>query len=210
MKLSRIKLSIIILLILHVVGVLGIGLGLRPEMAGLSWMTLIIITGLMIWNRTEKGSAFFRYLSIVFALGLSVEIIGVATGYPFGSYVYGESLGWKVLNVPFVLGFNWWILVYSSIHLSSFLTKRASLRMLLAPALMLGLDSLIEPLSSQLDFWYWENSSAPLQNFLSWYLISLFFTWIYFRYFEIEKTNTVAIAAFLVQVLFFAGLNLLM
>ena len=164
----------------------------------------------MIWNRTEKGSAFFRYLSIVFALGLSIEIIGVATGYPFGSYVYGESLGWKVLNVPFVLGLNWWILVYSSIHLSAFLTKKPILRMLLAPALMLGLDSLIEPLSSQLDFWYWENSSAPLQNFLSWYLISLFFTWMYFKYFEIEKTNTVAIAAFLVQVLFFAGLNLLM
>ena len=210
MKLSRIKLSIIILLILHVVGVLGIGLGLRPEMAGLSWITLIVITGLMIWNRTEKGSDFYRYLSIVFALGLSIEIIGVATGYPFGSYVYGESLGWKVLNVPFVLGLNWWILVYSSIHLSAFLTKKPILRMLLAPALMLGLDSLIEPLSSQLDFWYWENSSAPLQNFLSWYLISLFFTWMYFKYFEIEKTNTVAIAAFLVQVLFFAGLNLLM
>ena len=210
MKFLNTKLSITILIILHVVGVFGIGVGLRPEMAGLSWVTLIIIAALMVWNRTEKNPFFFRYLSVVFVLGLSVEIIGVATGYPFGSYVYGESLGWKVAGVPVVLGLNWWILVYSSIHLSAYLTKKPAFRMLLAPALMLGLDSLIEPLSSQLDFWYWESSSAPLQNFLSWFLISLLFTWVYYKYVKVITINSVAIAAFLVQVLFFTSLNLLM
>ena len=43
---------------------------------------------------------------ITFVISMFFEIIGVATGLPFGSYSYGSNLGWKVFNVPIAIGMN--------------------------------------------------------------------------------------------------------
>lgn len=207
MKPSKTNLSIVLLILLHGVGVLGIGFQLKPDLVTLSWMNLLLTALLMLWNKTEKPKPFYCFLFLVLLLGLSVEIIGVATGFPFGSYYYGDALGWKVWGVPVVLGVNWWILVYASIHTAAFLTKNKTYRIILPPALMLAVDTVIEPLCATLDFWYWKDAHVPWQNYLSWYIISLAFMWAYYSWFSIEKPNRVAIAAFLVQLLFFTTLN---
>ena len=42
-------------------------------------------------------------------------------------------------------------------------------------------DLLMEPLAPVLDFWVFEEKEAPLQNYLGWTVVALFFTiWILF------------------------------
>ena len=178
-----------------------------PDMVKFSWANLLLTALVILWNATESPKRFYLFLSVVFLLGLTVEIIGVATGFPFGIYRYGASLGWKVLEVPIILGLNWWILVYASIHSAAFITKNKKCRIIMAPALMLGMDFMIEPVCATLDFWYWKNAKVPFQNYLSWYVIALVFVWMYYNWFSIKKPNRIAVAVFLIQLLFFTGLT---
>jgi len=208
MAVSFTYISYILLFLFYFVGVLCIGMGLKPDLVELSWFNLLA-TGLIVFlNRTEKGSKFLLFSGVVFLTGLLVEIIGVATGFPFGSYYYGNSLGWKIWEVPLVLGLNWWILVYGSIHLAKVITKYRLIQIILAPALMLGLDTLIEPLCETLDFWYWKNSVIPFENYVSWYIISIVLIGLYFSIYKASKINYMAVVAFVIQVLFFLLLNL--
>lgn len=210
MKISKVHISIAILVIFHLVGIAGIGFELKPSMLELSWMNLLL-TGLVVYfNRTEFTAKFYGYSILVFTVGLTVEIIGVATGFPFGAYHYGDSLGWKIAEVPIVLGLNWWLLVYASIHTAAVLHTHKVVRIVLAPAIMLGLDFLIEPLCGRLNFWFWEASAVPLENYVSWYIISLILVAPYFMLEKTIKTNAVAIAAMAIQALFFISLNLLL
>lgn len=210
MSLSKQNISLIILLIFYAVGVATIGFELKPDVVKLSWFNLLLTGTVVFVNAHEKGIRFYLYCLIVFLSGFLVEVLGVASSWPFGSYYYGESLGWKLYDVPLILGLNWWVLIYASIHLSMLITSNKWLRILIAPALMLGIDFLIEPLCSKLDFWHWKDGVIPADNFWSWYVISLVLCGIYFLGFRNNKTNLVAVGAFLIQGVFFTLLNLLL
>ena len=51
---------------------------------------------------------------ICFAVGVSVEIMGINTGILFGDYTYGDVLGFKLRDVPVLIGVNWFIIIYCS------------------------------------------------------------------------------------------------
>ena len=207
---KQLLISIGILVIFFSVGTLSIGLKLKPEIVNLSWLNLLLTGVLIFIHRPERSPSFLYYSLMVFAVGLLVEIIGVSSGFPFGSYHYGNALGTKLLGVPLILGLNWWILAYSSIHISMLISKKKAIRVLLAPALMLGMDMLIEPLCSKLDFWYWQDPEIPIQNYWSWYFIGLGLIAIYLSTFKTSKINPLAVTAFIVQLVFFSTLNLLL
>jgi len=209
MKKYKLIISLSILLIFHAVGIAGIGFELSPKMQDLSWLNLLL-TALVVWlNKPENGKSFIYFSLLVFVLGLGVEILGVATGFPFGNYYYGTSLGIKVFEVPLILGLNWWLLVYNSIQISGWITSNKLIRTIIAPAFMLGMDMFIEPLCAILDFWFWKDEIVPTENYISWYFIALVFSGIYFKWIETKKINTVGAYAFIIQIIFFGILNLL-
>lgn len=208
MKISRFHITLIVLIIFYTVGIAGIGFGLDAEMVNLSWMNLSLTGGLVLLNVAVKNRPFWIFSGAVFFSGLLVEIIGVQTGFPFGSYWYGESLGLKLWGAPLVIGLNWWLLTYCSCNLvQSSIPGNNLIKSALAAAAMLGLDALIEPLCSTLDFWHWQDSNIPLENYVSWFIIAFVFNYFYFNFFKDQKPNPLASIAFLVQVLFFAILN---
>ena len=68
---------------------------------------------------------FFSYIST-----LLLEIIGVKTGLIFGEYIYGNTLGFKVAEVPLIIGFNWLFVILGGIgigkKISEMVIKRYS------------------------------------------------------------------------------------
>jgi putative membrane protein len=210
MKLEKSHILILILIIFHAVGIGGIGFELDPEMVKLSWMNLSLTAALVLINRSHFNMAFIIYSIIIFTLGMLVEIIGVKTGYPFGVYHYGESLGWKIMGVPLAIGLNWWMLTYITCQITNKFLNNDIFKAILAAGLMLGLDFFIEPLCSTLDFWHWQNEDIPLQNYLSWYIIAFIFTLAYFKLLKNEETNKLGIWAYGVQLSFFILLNSLL
>ena len=49
----------------------------------------------------------FTYLGIALSFGFLIELIGLKTGWPFGTYKYDPSLGPQLFDVPLVVPFAW-------------------------------------------------------------------------------------------------------
>lgn len=196
------RVALLIVVVTHLVGAVG----LRTDFA--DWMVLLtpvhlLVSFALLFGFSSKSEFLKGALLAVFALGLVVEIIGVNTGYPFGSYVYLEGLGPKVLNTPWLIGVNWVMLTLASGSFAAhFLDNGSRLqRALLASGLMLALDVLIEPVAHAHRLWIFAGGIAPWQNYLSWFIVALTAQWIVGKGLE---SNRMAGPILLSQAAFFA------
>ena len=199
------------LIIIYMVGVCGIVLT-NPEQQQLflqiTPLNLIVTTIFALLFHPKWNGSFIASGLIVLLFGFFVEVIGVKTGVIFGTYWYGKTLGVKLLEVPVMIGVNWFLLVYliaAVLHKIRNVISFAAI----AAAEMTLLDVFIEPVAIKLDFWQWQNDVIPLQNYIAWYLIS-FLLFLFFRKVNGTIQNRIAIIVLAIQFLFFAVLNLLL
>jgi putative membrane protein len=54
----------------------------------------------------------FTYLAVSLTFGFFIELIGVQSGWPFGTYSYDSSLGAQLLSVPLVVPFAWMMIAH--------------------------------------------------------------------------------------------------
>ncbi len=134
---------------------------------------------------------------------LDSKCIRVKTELIFGSFYYGQSLGFKLFSVPVLIGVNWAILLYSTAQLSKF--KNHITNALFGAGLMVGLDFFIEQNASKFDFWYWNSGHIPVQNYVAWFLVSFLLNLIVQKHLS-QKPNFTAKAFYFVQLAFFSAL----
>ena len=205
----KIEVKLMVLLsIFYMVGLLGI---LIPEyrfyFLGLSPFNLLLTLALFSLANREFDRMFVLLFSIICIVGFFVEVLGVATGAIFGVYHYGEALGMQGLNVPFIIGVKWYLLAMATYEAFHYKRIHKLMRALLSAALMTFIDVLIEPLSAKLDFWYWSENAAPLQNFMAWFVVAFFFQLI-IQQFRPQVNKTAAIFVIALQIIFFTSLHL--
>lgn len=198
--------SKVFLAIIYTVGV--VGMVLWPALfLSLTPVNLFMAAGFLFYFHAEKNRDFYRFILFVFAAGFAVELLGVETGKIFGSYHYGDSLGFKVKGTPPIIGLNWVVLTYCSGMIAMRWSNSIYLRSFIGAALMVLFDFFIELYAARADFWYWQDDRIPLQNFMAWFAFSYFFN-LMFCNFKFEKQNPVAHFLFLIQLIFFILLNL--
>ena len=138
-----------------------------------------------------------------------MEAIEITTGVLFGSYAYGDPFGIKIFETPIMIGVNWFFLALSTYGVVQYFTKKALWLILVPPVLMTSLDFLVEPVAIKLNFWNWENEIIPLQNYLMWFITSIFIHGLI--YFFRPKINTkVSFIIIGTQLIFFGVLNLVL
>lgn len=170
----------------------------------------LILTLFVFYKVNQDFSTKLYVLSIlIFLIGFSVEAFGVATGVLFGSYTYGESFGFKILETPVVIGINWLFLALSSYGVIQFFTKKIFWLIILPPILMTSLDLLVEPVAMKLGFWSWENDIIPLQNYVMWYLTSLIIH-VLICFFRPNINPKISFTIIVVQISFFGTLNIIL
>mgnify|MGYP002395800612 CR=1 FL=1 len=195
------------LLVTHLAGIIGLAWPLtRPYFQWATPINLVVSAILLLLYHRHWNRAFIFFLVFTFSLGLGIEIIGVHSEVIFGAYQYGDTLGFKIMEVPLVIGINWFILSYCIGIICSSLSFSPLVKSLLAAVMMVALDFFIEPVAIFFDFWYWENETVPLRNYLGWlavaWVIQLFYVYLPF-----SKKNPVAIYLFTAQVVFFLILS---
>lgn len=208
LKTNRSKLLLLILVIFYTVGTVGLLLPERKEyFLSLSFFNLTLSFVILILARKKNLFLFFIFLIICFLVGFSAELIGTRTGWLFGSYYYGNNLGYKIYGVPLVIGLNWGILIVTSASIANLFKFSNTFKVILSVLLMILLDYLMEPVAIKSDFWHWKNETIPIYNYISWGLIALPLQIIYFK-FKIVETNIVFNALFIILSMFFIILNL--
>ena len=91
---------------------------------------------LLLWGNGKYNLKLIYAACIALFLGYGVEVLGVASGVLFGEYNYGETLGWKLLDVPVVMGVNWLILSFSSLGIMGRLISNSYLKVIMASLVM--------------------------------------------------------------------------
>lgn len=209
-QISRYKQAILIglLIIFYTVGIIGLSLeSYRDEFLSLSFFNLALSFVLLLIGRHIHSMRFYAFILFAFVVGVGVELIGIHTGYLFGDYSYGESLGFKFYDVPVIIGINWGMLAIISASIAKRFQMNRYLQAIVAALFMLFLDVLIEPVAMVSDYWTWEGDVIPLFNFVCWFGVALLLQFVYFGLNLAEK-NKVAVALYCIQFVFFVILNI--
>lgn len=123
-------------------------------------------------------------LLVTTATSIGFEAVGLATGFPYGSYSYSDSLGPTLLGVPFLVPLAWLMMAWPSWLLAGLLTARVrpslhrGVRIALAAAVFAGWDVVLDPQLVQAGYWTWAHphpglpgiGTVPLTNLAGWLL----------------------------------------
>lgn len=140
---------------------------LRAEYWGISAVAILlfsapVIIGAISWLGPRRGTALLVGLGLY---ALVFESVAIATGVPYGRFVYTGVLGPPLLGLapPTIL------LAWTPLVLGSLAVTRRSWQ---AIALVVVLDLVLDPAAVSLGFWAWEQPGAyygvPVVNFLGW------------------------------------------
>ena len=165
------RFDIIFVAVIHLAGIIGIRL--LPEIfLKTSFVSIIIPLALYLY-RIKPIKIEWIIIFLVYLITFFSEWIGVNYGWLFGSYEYGDSLGFKIDGVPIIMGANWLLLGLVCRDVVKKIITNHWLIIILSAFLMVLIDTLIEPLSNRLDFWTWKNNIIPFSNYKDWFLIAL-------------------------------------
>ncbi|WP_224999841.1 carotenoid biosynthesis protein [Cesiribacter sp. SM1] len=168
---------------------------------------LLLTASILFWFHKGWSRQFILFCLVAFGVGYGVEVAGVHTGKIFGEYRYGGAFGFKIFEVPLLIGLNWLVLVYIAGVICAPLKWPAWARAGIAAALLIGLDVLMEPVSGTFDFWYWANDKIPLQNFVAWFATA-YLLLLLFYLLPLQRQNRMALPLYIMQLLFFVSLLL--
>lgn len=203
---KRQNILLLILIVFYSVGVIGLYTSFRASFLTLTPFNLLLSFACLYLSFKDLSLKKHVDFFLIALAGYVIEWIGIHTSYLFGNYQYGSVLGFKFDGVPLIIGLNWVLLTFGASAIVNKWKIPLLLKALVAGALMTALDWLIEPVAVKSGFWWWENGSIPVYNYICWMIFStLFCYWVLKR--KTVETNKVSIGLFGIIVLFFAILN---
>jgi uncharacterized membrane protein len=106
------------------------------------------------------------------ALGFATELLGVASGRPFGHYVYSGRLGPRVGGVPLAAAAAWAMMARPSWVVAGLLSRRRAARVALAAGALTAWDVFLDPRMVRDGYWSWPGGGryegVPATNFAGW------------------------------------------
>jgi putative membrane protein len=194
----------LIAILFHLVGFVGIGVLHNNLVAATAPWHLLLMFILLLISFSYDFRNFIKWLPLVLLIGFGTEWVGVHTGWLFGAYGYGHTLGPMWQQIPFIIAGNWAIVMCGAISLAFLATENKYLVAVLAASIATAYDWVLEPAALKLGYWHWQGMT-PLYNYICWWGTAFLLS-ILWQYFKV-RPNQFAVNLFIVQVLFFALLR---
>lgn len=165
------KQTIILIYVFFLAGALWNALGVLQDIMRLT--TPLVLTAsavvmlILTYRITQRAVIVFAG---IFVVTWAIEALGVATGFPFGTYEYTGTLGFQVLGVSLIIPFAWLLVIAASDAFAGHFTGRIST--VLVALLATIFDFFLEFAADVLDYWHWSTRFPPASNYASWFVIS--------------------------------------
>jgi len=194
----------IILIVFYCVGIFGLAYGATREFfITLTPVALLLsLLVMIIYHQPGDLAKEIILFIIIFTAGFLAEAAGVNTGRVFGSYSYGEGLGFKVFDTPLMIGINWVLLVWCTAVITDRFKIPVILKIIVSSVIMVLYDVLMEQVAPAMDMWKFDDGAAPLRNYTSWFLLAVIFHSLV-RLAGIKPVNTIAPFVLYIQACFF-------
>jgi uncharacterized membrane protein len=109
--------------------------------------------------------------------GFGAELVGVATGRPFGRYAYSDKLGPRLGGVPLLAAAAWAALARPAWVAAGWLSPQPALRVPAAAAALTAWDFFLDPRMVGDGYWTWPDGGryegVPASNFAGWFATGL-------------------------------------
>lgn len=189
------------LILVYISGTIGFVLKPAFFLPFTPYTLLLTVCVFIIYQLPVKTNYFLVFFTLAI-LSFILEVFGVKTGSIFGAYFYGSTLGYKLFEVPLIISLNWVMIVALAVLSSSMFFKNKFAIVFFAASLTTLTDLLIEQVAGQLDFWHFSNNLAGIHNYIGWFVISLFFSWVLYGQ-VISGNKKVALLLLILQLFFF-------
>ena len=136
--LTKQNIAIGLIWLFHVSGIMGIIYSDATWFVKATPINLLLSFVLLLIN-TQLSKKTLLVLLFCFIVGMTAEIIGVKFRFLFGDYAYGDALGFKVLDVPLMIGINLCMLVFITGFIAQFFSNSLWFRVLIGVSLLLFL-----------------------------------------------------------------------
>ena len=119
------------------------------------------------------------FLVVTVGGGLGIEVLGVRTGWPFGTYTYAaDRLGPTVLGVPVIIPLAWAMMAYPALIAARRLSTGALTTPLVGAVALASWDLFLDPMMTGEGYWRFSHTSpalphvaaVPVSNYLGWLL----------------------------------------
>ena len=145
-----------------------------------SWAIVLLGSALSVAHATASrvprtGAA---VAATVAGVAVAFESVGLATGYPYGSYSYSDTLGPTLLGVPLLVPLAWLMMAWPSWIVAARLARRRPARVAVAAGVFAAWDVVLDPQMVQAGYWTWAHptpglpgiDTVPLSNLAGWLL----------------------------------------
>lgn len=206
---STAKISVGLIWLFHISGLCGILFIDRELFLETTPINLFVTFIMLFVNQPQMDRGVALAASFAFIMGFAVEFLGVNYGLIFGEYAYGNNLGFKVGGVPLLIGANWIMLTFITGAVASiFFNQSAFKASVFGALLMVLIDLVIEPVAPKFDFWEFAAATAPVSNYIGWFLVAFPIQWVYQNQVKI-KDRVFSFHLVLVQFFFFGAFSLI-
>ena len=173
---------------LFIAGVVQYAFGLSYILP-LTPIMLAVLTALvlLVWDLSPRKKAIL--VTSVIVSGFIIELIGVHSGFLFGDYNYGTVLGFRLAGVPITIGLTWFLVTLSAWHIVGFGQLSIRNKFLLAGALVVMFDLVLEQFAVASGLWAWQGGTIPLYNYICWFLLSELFFFVYYRFTKLAEPS---------------------
>ncbi|MDT8324534.1 MAG: carotenoid biosynthesis protein [Bacteroidota bacterium] len=165
------KQTILLIYVFFLAGALWNSLGVLQDFMQLTTPLILaasaVIMLLLTYRITQRAVVVFAG---IFVGTWAIEALGVATGFPFGTYEYTGTLGLQVLGVSLIIPFAWLLVIAASDAFVGHFMGRISTTLVAVMATLF--DFFLEFAADVLDYWHWSTRFPPASNYASWFVIS--------------------------------------
>lgn len=146
------------------------------------WIVATLAAAAVTHAAMTRGPVVAVGLLLVTAVpGYLIELLGVHTGFPFGSYTYSARLGPRWFGVPPLIGLAWTMLAWPAALAARRLVRHRLARVLIGAWALAAADVFLDPQLVAAGGWTWQSPdphlpgvpAVPLTNFAGWLLVAL-------------------------------------
>lgn len=152
----------------------------------ISWAIVLLGSTLSVTHAwlSQGARTGLGVLALVLLVSIAFESLGLATGFPYGSWTYSSVLGPTLLGVPFLVPLAWLMMAWPSWLLAGRLARpvrperRRPARIAWATGLFAAWDVVLDPQMVDAGYWTWAHpepglpgiDTVPLTNLAGWLL----------------------------------------
>jgi len=180
----------------------------RGFMRQLIWPNLAFTLIVLLSFHKKWSREFVFSILLIACTGFFIDVIAVKTGYIFGYFQYGATLGYKLWETPLMMIVYWVILIYTSRQVAEMVAKDNFLVSIVAAGLMVLMDYFLEPFAVRNGLWSWNGGTVPMHNYIGWFVSAIIMQYIFCKSIKIPG-NKLSLPVYLIQLGFYIGLFLL-